>query len=77
MDKLIIISVYVVVIIIAIVILIVKNIKLKKALANKNIYFKISGKTAVSMCAIFVAVNSGYQAVMLAPIISVEMPLPE
>ena len=35
MDKLIIISVYVVVIIIAIVILIVKNIKLKKALANK------------------------------------------
>ncbi len=26
-----------------------------------------SGKTAVSMCAIFVAVNSGYQAVMLAP----------
>ena len=35
MDKLIIISVYIVVIIIAIVILIVKNIKLKKALANK------------------------------------------
>ena len=26
-----------------------------------------SGKTAVSMCAIFIAVNSGYQAVMLAP----------
>ena len=35
MDKLIIISVYIVVIIIAIVILIIKNIKLKKALANK------------------------------------------
>lgn len=26
-----------------------------------------SGKTAVGMCAIFIAVNSGYQAVMLAP----------
>ena len=26
-----------------------------------------SGKTAVSMCALFIAVNSGYQAVMLAP----------
>ncbi len=26
-----------------------------------------SGKTAVSQCAIFIAVNSGYQAVMLAP----------
>lgn len=26
-----------------------------------------SGKTAVSMCAIFIAVNSGYQAMMLAP----------
>ena len=26
-----------------------------------------SGKTAVSMCALFIAVSSGYQAVMLAP----------
>ncbi|MBQ7348405.1 MAG: DEAD/DEAH box helicase [Clostridia bacterium] len=26
-----------------------------------------SGKTAVSMCALFIAVNSGFQAVMLAP----------
>lgn len=26
-----------------------------------------SGKTAVSLCALFIAVNSGYQAVMLAP----------